>query len=172
MIGIVGQDGEGFRFLWPRAGSALDGRLRVMPLPPRRTVARWALFNTLVTLIVMACRLDDRDDQAGALHGWVYLIALAVLLAQAVFLFRFCLQRRTIRVALPLDLRPVPSWLWTGYMQFFLALVTATLASFECDHPRYGAPWVALSWLGIAMMLLPWFNGRLLRRRHRKQGGR
>lgn len=171
MIGIVGQDGEGFRFLWPRAGSVVDGRLRVLPLPPRRTVTRLALFNTLVTLIVMACRLDDRRGHASALHGWIYLVALAVLMAEAVFKLRFCLQRRTIRVTLPLDLRPIPSWLWTGYVQFFVALVTATMASIECDHPRYGAAWEALSWLGIAMILLPWFNGRLLRRRHRKQGG-
>ena len=171
MIGIVGQDGEGFRLLWPRAGSVVDGRLRVMPLPPRHTATRWALFNTLVTLVLMACRLDDRRGHAGALHDWVYLVALAVLLAQAVFLIRFCLHRRTIRVTLPLDLRPVPSWLWTAYVQFFVALVTATLASVERDHPSDGAPWEVLSGLGIAMILLPWLNGWLLRRRHRKQGG-
>jgi hypothetical protein len=57
---------------------------------------------------------------------------------------------------------------WAEHVQFFAALVVATVASIERDHPRYGAPWEVLGWLGVAMILLPWFNGVLLRRR---QGG-
>jgi uncharacterized membrane protein len=169
MIGIVGKDGEGFRLLLPREGSVVDGQLRVVPFPPRRIVARLGLFNALVTLAVMACRLDDRRGQASPTHDWVYLAALAALLVEAVFKLRFVMRRKAIRVELPLDLRPIPSWLWAEHVQFFAALVVATVASIERDHPRHGAPWEVLGWLGVAMILLPWFNGVLLRRR--RQGG-
>ena len=69
MIGIVGSDGEGFRFLLPRASGVVDGRLRVTPFPPRRVIARLALFNALVTLTVVACQLDDRHGHASPTHG-------------------------------------------------------------------------------------------------------
>lgn len=170
MIGIVGSDGEGFRFLLPRASGVVDGRLRVTPFPPRRVVARLALFNALVTLTVMACRLDDRHGHASPMHGWVYLAALAALLAEAVFKLRFALRRKAIRVELPLDLRPIPSWLWAEYVQYLVALVVATVAGVERDHPRYGMPWEVLGWLALVMIALPWFNGLLLRRRQRRGG--
>ncbi len=68
---------------------------------------------------------------------------------------------------LPLDVRPIPSWLWAEHMQFFVALVVATVASIECDHPRYGTPREVLNWLGVAMIPLPWFNRWHPRRRQR-----
>ena len=167
MIGIVGKDGEGLRLLLPLEGSVVGGRLRVVPFPPRRVVARLGLFNALVTLTVVACRLDDRRAQASPAHDWIYLAALAALLVEAVFKLRFVLRRTAIRVELPLDLRPVPSWLWAEYVQFFAALVVATVASIERDHPRHGTPWEVLVWLGVAMILLPWFNRWRLWRRQR-----
>lgn len=169
MIGIVGEDGEGYRWLPPRASDVRDGRLRVIPYASRRAAARLVLFNALVTLAVFACRHDERHGIHVPWHATLYQVAVAVLLVQLVLRVPGWLARRQVRVRLPLRLQPVPVLYWVELVQFFSALTGALVACIASDHPHPLLPWEILSWAVsmacVAVALAPWIGRQLLRRR-------
>ena len=141
MIGIEGEDGAGYRWLPPKASDVRDGRLRVIPYPPRRRIALLGVLNSVAVIAVFACRQDERHGVHRGWHPGFYLAVLALLLVQAVLRMPGGLARRTLHVQLPLRLTPVPPIYWVERVQFLAALSVALLACIEADRPHPAMVW-------------------------------
>lgn len=166
MIGIVGKDGEGYRWLIPKPAEASGGVLRVIPFAPRRRTAVIGSINAVLLLSVVACHHDARHGLGRAWFAPFYLFGLGVMLLQGVLRLRAAMRRRTIRVALPLDLRSVPPLYVGEQVIFYSALTIIVDACIDSDHPHPVLPWDLLACVSallcLIIALLPWFNRRFL----------
>ena len=166
MIGVTGTDGEGYRWLPPKASAVRKGRLRVIPYGSQRTLRRWLIFNAVLLATMCALPVGESLGFHGAWHRAFYRFALVAVLVECLLRMPALFSRRTIRVDGPLQFAPVRQYEWIGWSMLGSTLV-ATMV--QAGPPRPLAWWNALLLLALmanlGLAMSPRWSRWLLRRR-------
>ena len=163
MIEIKGYSGSGFRFFYPWLRQVDGGHPRVIPLPKQALIQKLGLINAAVAFLVSGSLIWTRLSHAAIGSGWIYEVAVAVLLLELAWKFGWVWRTVRIETGPSPEILLAPSWLRSENGMFWSALVVSLVGMLEHSLPAHHYWWEAAMVFCLVMALCPYVNHLLVR---------